>query len=64
MVKNRIEHEHGCKTTVIVEHVNDYYKTRDRFEPSYTVKLRSLEVVGTILTSQNHPKCESNSHFG
>ena len=30
----------------------------------YSYKLRSLEVVGTILTSQNHPKCELNSHFG
>ena len=28
------------------------------------LKLRSLEVVGTILTSSNHPKCELNSHFG
>ena len=25
----------------------------------YTVKLRSLEVVGAIFTSQNHTKCES-----
>ena len=30
----------------------------------YTVKLRCLEGVGTILTSPNHPKCELNSHFG
>ena len=30
----------------------------------YTVKLRSLEVVGTIFTSPNHPRCELNSHFG
>ena len=29
----------------------------------YTVKLWSLEVVGTIFTSSNHPKCELNSHF-
>ena len=29
-----------------------------------TVKRRSLEAVGTLLKSSNHPKCELNSHFG
>jgi len=34
-----------------------------KIESYGTVKLRSLEVVGTIFTSPNHLKCELNSYF-